>query len=132
MNVETIEGLNAYELARYAECASPDGLDSPGARFLEVVRDVVVDAITDEDPPEDDRHDSAFAIADASVPIYTYDKWQTFVDLAAWQEDPSDLGFNGADMEQGAGICLLMIGERLALALFEEATDDNDDEEDDE
>jgi hypothetical protein len=130
MSVETIEGLNAYELARYADCASPDGLESPGAKFLEVVRDVVVDAITDEDTPEEDRHDSAFAIADASVPIYTYDKWQAFVDLAAWQEDPSELGFDGTDMEQGAGICLMMVGERLARALFEEADDDDDDEED--
>ena len=118
---------NAYVLARMADCASPDTLESPGAVFLLRVADDVAEALDDEDT---DRDDAPHEIADAAVPIYTYDVWRTFVDLAAYQEDPTELGADGSDMEQAAKVCLYMIADRLARALFEEHDEQEPDDED--
>ena len=105
-----------YVLARMADCASPDSEDSPGAHFLEMVADSVVEAVE----YGDDRDDIPWAAADQCVPIYTYDVWRTFVDLGAWQEDPTELGADGSDMEQAAKVCLFAIGERLAAAVLDD------------
>jgi len=112
---------SAFNLAGDAECASPDTSDSPGADFLKGVRDSVLD----QWESVDDIHEPNYAgtvheIADAAVPIYTHNMWSAFVDLAAYQEDPTELGVNGSDMGQAAGVCLYMIAERLAYALFAE------------
>jgi hypothetical protein len=42
-----------------------------------------------------------------------------FVDLAAWQEDIEEFG-PITDMEQGAGVALYMIAERLLTAIVED------------
>ena len=113
----------AYVLARMADCAAPDSEDSPGAHFLEMVADSVVEAVE----YDDDRDDIPSQAADECVPIYTYDVWRTFVDLAAWQEDPTELGADGSDMEQAAKVCLYIIGERLAWAILEDMGSEDDD-----
>ena len=112
---------NPYVLASMADCASPDSEDSPGARFLGLVADNVVEAVENDD----NRDDIPFQAADECVPIYTYDVWRTFVDLAAWQEDPTELGRDGSDMEQAAKVCLYIIGERLAAAVLDDMGSDD-------
>ena len=112
---------NPYVLAGMADCASPDREDSPGARFLGLVADSVVEAVENDD----DRDDIPWATADGCVPIYTYDVWRTFTDLGAWQEDPTEYGADGSDMEQAAKVCLLMIGERLAAAMLDDMGSDD-------
>ena len=112
---------NAYVLARMADCASPDREDSPGAHYLEMVAYSVVEAVENDD----NRDDIPFQAADECVPIYTYDVWRTFVDLAAWQENPTDYGADGSDMEQAAKVCLYIIGERLAAAMLEDMAGDD-------
>ena len=107
---------NPYVLAGMADCASPDTKDSPGARFLGLVADSVVEAVENEG----DRDDIPWTAADQCVPIYTFDVWRTFTDLAAWQEDPTELGADGSDMEQAAKVCLYIIGERLAAAMLDD------------
>jgi hypothetical protein len=134
---DTLTNLNAYHMTNLADCASPDSLESPGAIFLTSVRDAVAEAIdwrrennepTDLDGFQYDGGDHE--IADGAVPVYTYDVWRTFTDLAAWQEDPTELGADASDMEQAAKVCLYMIASRLVTALVEEygGTDDDDDE----
>ena len=113
----------AYALAGPADTYSPDSETSPGARFIEHVAADVAERITyrlaDGEPfdvdtfNDDDRHE----IADGAVPIYTAHLWATFTDLGAWTEDPTELGFDGSDMEKAAQVCLYMIAERLAGAL---------------
>ena len=110
---------NAYVLARMADCASPDSLESMGARFLTAVAESTLGAIQ----YDDDRDEIPWAAADQCVPIYTYDVWRTFVDLAAYSEDPTDYGADGSDMEQAAKVCLFAIGERLAAAVLEDMSD---------
>lgn len=114
-----------YALARLAECASPDSLDSPGARFLASVADAVADHIDYNEGAWDD--DDAHEIADGAVPVYTHERWQVFVDLAAYQEDPSEWG-EITDMTEAAAVCLYMIAERLACAVAAEITEGGDDD----
>jgi hypothetical protein len=109
---DTYTTLNAYQLAAMAEVSSPDGLDTPGARFLLSIQD---DVIGWDEPDED----TPSAIADGAVPIYTHEMWQTFTDLAAWQEDVDEFG-PITDMEMGAQIALYLIAERLVRALLED------------
>lgn len=121
----------AWQLARMAGCADPDSDSSPGAQFLNNVESDVRERIADNDGVWDD--DYAGEIADSAVPVYTYTMWLTFVDLAAWTEDPSELGAEESDMDRQAATCLYLIANRLAYALGEEiaAETEDDDEEDD-
>lgn len=109
----------AYRLANEADTQSPDSNESAGARFLTAVRDSIVEAweYNDSDMDEDAISDAISAAADEAPDIYTHVMWSEFVDLSAYQEDPTELGFDGSDMEQGARICLYMIAERCARAV---------------
>lgn len=118
------ETLNAFELARLADVASPDASDSPGAQWLEHVQLVARELVSAN--PGVDADDLADAIsegADSAVPIYTHERFQVFVDLAAYTEDVTDFG-PIEDMEQGAGIALYMVAERLIRALIAEGSQD--------
>lgn len=110
--------LNAYRLAGMAECASPDSPDSPGVRFLLRVASDFAERVADGEEYDDDAaYDMAHEVADAAVPIYTHERWVTFVDLAAYNEDPSELGADASDMTELAGVCLYLIAERLVRVL---------------
>jgi hypothetical protein len=142
-----------WTLARAADCASPDKPDrygwahdvnldlytpSPGAEFLRHVEDAAREAfdslIEDETPREQaDDNGALHMVADGAVPMYTHGMWQTFVDLAAYQEDLDDLGGTTGDMERDAQTALYLIAYRLTNALidawYESASEDkeNDD-----
>lgn len=139
-----IQDMSLGGLVDEADCGYPDrpspDSESEGVSFLLRVQNAVVEALdydhTDDETVEDtvdrmrDRGD-LHELADGAVPVYTHRKWATFVDLQAYREDATDLGFDGSDMEQGAGICLYMIAERLAEGLCRVAIDawnDTDDE----
>jgi hypothetical protein len=137
----------SYRLARLADCSDPDQHDgigfepepspqglaaanggSPGAQFLRSIEDSVSERIADNDGAvPNDYHDDAAEIADGAVPIYTHELWSTFTDLGAYNEDPSDLGADGTDMTKAASACLYIIADRLAVALFEEHEETDDD-----
>jgi hypothetical protein len=117
---------NAYELANMADVSCPDSPESPGAKFLLGVQDDVNDSA---DSLDSDVSDTAHMIADAAVPIYTYEKWQTFVDLAAWQEDMDEFG-QPEDMDQASNWALYAIANRLAYALLEELQEQSSEEDD--
>lgn len=127
---------NAYELANMADVASPDSSESQGALFLlDILSDV--NEFTADALQGADLGDEAHTIADEAVYRLesrgTYRKWAAFCDLAAWQEDPSDLGYESfSDLNEGADVCLFMIADRLAMTLLEElAAEESDDDEDD-
>lgn len=103
-----------------AGVASPDSPDSPGAEWLMLVERAAGDIERDEDGISE--------TADAIVPVYTHQRWLVFVDLAAYQEDPSGLGADTSDMTAAAGVALYMIAERLLTALLEDRDEDEDDE----
>lgn len=111
---------SAFMLANDADCFSPDTDDSSGAEFLRGVRDDVLEAVKSDRLAEEDASDVAHEVADGRVPIYTHDLWSTFVDLGAYQEDPTEVGEGWKDIEQCARVSLYLIADRLAHALFTE------------
>lgn len=112
---------NAFQLARLADCGEPDTEHSPGARFLESVRDAVDEMIEYSKPAGmDEVADGIREIADGAPDVYTAARWAQFVDLAAWQEDLSEIGGGGEDMTGNAGLALYLIAERLATKLTTE------------
>jgi hypothetical protein len=80
--------LSPYELARLAECASPDAPDSPGARFLLDIADAVAELEPAQVADLSDLDMLAHDVADGAVEgcPYSHDLWMTFVDLAAYRE----------------------------------------------
>lgn len=122
--LDTIIGYTPGHLSDRADCGYPYGLEAE--RFLTSVRDSVIEAaesIAAEDWERemvDDYSGSAHEIADNAPSIYTTTKWEQFVGLSAFHEDPTELGFDGGDMEEGAGICLFLIASRLVSALAQE------------
>lgn len=121
------ETYTAYRLANMADCACPDNSESPGALFL---RSIAFDYAERKEYGEVDE-DTAHEIADGAPSIYTYTRWQQFVDLGAWQEDLDELGGPTNDMEQNAGVCLYLIAARLVAALAAEDEDEDEDSDDD-
>ena len=122
--IDTINNFSAYRLSLKADVKSPDALDSPGAKFLASVRDSLVEWVEynrDEDIealPEK-AQDDAFEQVDACVPAYTHPLWQTFTDLAAY-DDESAYELDGRTMTERASYALESIAERLFVALAEE------------
>lgn len=115
-----LKALNAYQLARLADCDDPDTLESPGAQFLLEVRDDVLQTFL-EDNWSSDTYATVWGIADNAVPVMTHDIARVFVDLCAYREDLSDrVTDSGHDMVQLMQLAVYQIGERLAGALLEE------------
>lgn len=114
--IDEIRDTTPNQLARMADCDAPDSQLSPGAIFLSNVRDAFLERY--DDGSYDD--DTACEIADDAPSIYTYTLWKQFTDLAAWQEDISDLSDPSGDMNRNASIALYMIAERLVRALHAE------------
>lgn len=123
MSETTTETHNAYVLAGLAESGSPDERDSAGATFLLGVASAVGEML-DYKPLAEGMDASEYAdeiseLADSAVPVYTHTIWTTFVDLAAYQEDPTELA-DMSDIQGAAKVCLYIIAERLAYALLNE------------
>lgn len=114
--------LTVWQLARLAECLDPDSSSTPGADFLRGIREACSAAIEEGYADEDSAHE----IADSAVPIYTHKRWGAFVDIGAYEEDPSELGADASDLTAAAGVCLYLVAHRLASRLLEEAEEDEE------
>lgn len=142
-----VNDWSTFLLSDEAGCSSPDSASSEGATFLANVRDATVELIEshlDEiedaewfDSANDDG--SVSEIADGAPSIYTHQLWSEFTDLGAYNEDPTDLGFDDTtDMNRLASVCLYIIAERLANAVLfhvreavESAEEEDEGQEDD-
>lgn len=129
-----IKDLNAYQLQGIAECGDPDGQESEGALFLLRVRDAVVEKweYAQANGEEVEPSDLAHEVADDAPSVYTHTRWKQFVDLAAYQEEPETSDEWPNDLTEAAAVALYQIAERLALAIIEDLTPDEDDNEEDE
>jgi hypothetical protein len=118
--IDEVKACPPWALARdYADCFEPDTSDSPGAAFLESVRDNIIEAweegrLTDEDSDGDTVHE----IADGAPDVYTATRWAEFRDLGAWQEEPEAMDEWPSDLTDAAGVALYQIAERLCYALI--------------
>lgn len=131
----TVTRETVYGLARLAECFAPDTDSSPGACLLLHVQDRLADAY--EANPEaflagrGDDDGTIHEIADDAPDVYTRKRWEEFLDLGAYQEDPTELGFelggkSGSTLVDAAGVCLYMIAERLCHALIAQWNDEQE------
>lgn len=120
-----VRGLTVYSLASIAHCGSPDSSSSPGALFLYDVAEAVAESIEEGDWGDDEPARIADEAAYSAEARGTHKKWRIFIDLAAYQEDPSELGADASDMSKAADVCLYMIAERLAFALAERWADES-------
>jgi hypothetical protein len=120
LTIEEIKDLNVYQLASIADCAQPDHSESPGALMLSGVRDAVLEAIDSGSITLTDQDDNGQLdeIADGAPSAYTYECWQQFTDLGAWQEEPES-GEWPEDLTKTAMIALYQIADRLAHALVD-------------
>lgn len=140
MTKDEVRDLTAFRISHDADVTCPDSLDSPGAQFLTGIASAVCEAIAweqdnnDLGATEDDllgwAEDGIHEIADSAVPIYTGDKWATFVDLAAYHEELDDLGGSTGDMDQDASTALYIIAERVAQTVVAMLAEDDDDDDD--
>lgn len=105
-----------WQLARLADCADPDAWNSIGAKFLVRVETALEDA---QDGAWGVSQDDLAELADGCVPIYTHEVWATFVDLAAYEEDVSELVGSERDLTKCASVALYLIAERLLTALVQ-------------
>lgn len=117
---DTLNSLNACQLAYHADCATPDSDTSNGAAYLYRVRDAIVESLTyaiehNDTYDNDDIHQQI----DGTVPIYTHAMWATFVDLAAYNVDVTDYGTDDSNTDSRAAVALYVIGETLAAALLD-------------
>lgn len=124
-----VRALSAYELASRADVVAPDSLTSPGAVYLESVRDALADALEYEQrfygtaPADAIRDGAATDAADGAALVYTDDIWRTFVDLAAWQVDTSDHGHR-EDVTEAASLALYVLAHQLVSALVADLEDE--------
>jgi len=126
----TLTRHKTYHLASLADTASPDHplVDnaqafppSPGAIFLHRVEDATAEAIVNAEG--EDVNDLVHEVADSCVPIYTHELWQTFVDLAAYNED---VGTEYGDLTSLASLALYGVACRLVEALVAEWIDEKE------
>ena len=121
-----LAGVHVYGLARRADVFDPDGTDTPGARWLELVRDSAIeqlDCVSDDELTADGIRDAMergnHESADALVPVYTAERWAIFTDLGAWTVDVSDFG-PVEDVTEAAGLALY----ETARVLLDKLTED--------
>jgi hypothetical protein len=133
--------FNAFQLAHMADCSRPDSVESEGASFLLSVQEALASRIPEDFETEEafreaiesgDLSDLVHEVADGEVPIYTNQLWRTFVDLAAYTEDTSELGEDSSNPDSRAMTALYMVAERLCHALVEEWSSSGEDEGDEE
>jgi hypothetical protein len=127
--VLAMDEYNALTLSAMADCFSPEGPGSAGDAFLLRVRNAVSGAIregricldgTERNDDGEKRIDVVSTICDGTPSVYTPTRWAEFVDLRAYQEDARD-GEWPADLTDAAAVALIVIAERLADALIDEA-----------
>jgi hypothetical protein len=138
VTTETV--IAPWLLARPAQCSKPDNNEKTGADFLtSLFTDFLYIAQNDVAVSGgDDAYDIRRSLerfewhetADGAIPVYTHQKWQTFVELGAYDEDVSDLvdhrKVNGEDVANAA---LYIVADRLLRALSEDLADKCDEAE---
>ena len=109
----------AYRLAREGEIASPDSTTSPGAVWLNSVRDAALELR--EEIREDgtaDVDDRVHQLSEAAVEVYTYPLWQIFVDLCLFSE-PVPSWTDTVDMTMLANYITQDVAERLIRRILQ-------------
>ncbi|AKY03900.1 OCR-like antirestriction protein [Streptomyces phage Verse] len=131
MSIQSVKDLRFWHLAHEVGVTSPDGEESPGAVFLKGVRDSVIEQVEYLIEQGEDVEGAVQAIqyngadgeiADAAVPVYTYLKWQTFLDIAAWEVDLAEITdvSEPMDLDKQSNLALYLVASNLVSILLQE------------
>lgn len=134
--LETLHEIRGYSpywlsISDLADCGEPDRRDSPGALLLTSTRDAFLTWM--ENHPEataDDICEGVSEIVQDQVDYRTHGKWQEFVDLCAYEEEP-ETGPWPSDLDEAADAALNQILERMVFAfarMIEEAEEPEGDD----
>lgn len=127
-----IRDYSAYALSDsdLAGCGSPDSRESAGALLLTGTRDAFLKFVGSKpEATADDIREDVSAVTADMVSIYPHERWQQFVDLAAYQEESETDEWPG-DLNDAATVALGQIIERMVFA-FAQMIDDAEEDEDD-
>lgn len=102
---------------------------NPGVDFLALVRDAVIERLTDPNEERSCDDEIVCEVASGCVPHHsTLETWDVFHALTAWDEDLDDVGGPEGDMTANAQAALYLIaarlGRRVADALDFDVEDD--------
>jgi hypothetical protein len=128
-----IRDYSAFALADsdLADCGSPDDRASSGAVLLTRTRNAFLEFIdANPEATADDIRDDVSTIVADMVSIYTHERWQQFVDLAAYSEEPEG-GEWPTNLNEAATAALYQILERMVYAfaqMIEDAEEDTTNE----
>tara|TARA_R110002096_G_scaffold164456_2_gene332449 strand:- start:476 stop:874 length:399 start_codon:yes stop_codon:yes gene_type:complete len=93
---------NLIQISRMADCSTPEGNDSDGAKFLKEcfsnAEDLHIELVGLEDEGYDNRIDDlAHEFADSCVPIYTGNLWNVWVDCGGYNFDGEYRDFSSSN-----------------------------------
>ena len=117
-------------LSELESLANVSGIDDAGLKYLTRVVEGVEEAYADYEGRPDEFSDLIHEIVDSALSVYTYEIWETFIGLSAWEEDVSEYG-SPEDMTSAASWAISMIGERAANAIWHKLQEEEEEESDD-
>lgn len=123
--ISDIRDMSVYYLADLADCGSPDASASPGGKFLDEIREALLEDIEDENNGETVLERLQYVlesgrdreVIQGAVDYRTHQMWLSFVDLCAYEEE---LDGEYTDLESQCFAALEQIGQRLVSALTQE------------
>jgi hypothetical protein len=112
--------FNAYEIASKANCAMPDGKDSPGAVWLLAIQDYINDMDLPPMVIVGAREVSRMFRGDSGGFNTDAEMWRAWVDLAGWTEldDIGPTSYHREDISRVAYTALGAVAYRVATALI--------------
>ena len=124
-----VKEWTTFRLALEADLASPDAVDSPGALWLNTIREAAVEFYEyNKEDGDEDVDEGLHLLADGIIPVYTHEVWLVFTDLAVWAEDLLDHSLPpGEDMTRRAMMLLYNVAERLSRTIYTQLVEEEND-----
>lgn len=126
--LDEVRGMSAGGIASLSEVADPDNAFSAGAEFVKALRDDLLNTLDYQDDPvewlTDGREradDYAATRGDQMVGeiVRTHERWETFVDLCAYDTDYGDyLGEGWTSLDDLRDIALSVTATQVMRALL--------------
>lgn len=118
--VKETEQLGAYQLAHLAGTNDPTGQDSPGAKFLKSVRDMIIESYLEEDLTEVTFNE----IISNSPSIWYSEVMDEYNDLSLWKDTDlqnyiEQIKEDKINITDIAAIQLIDVAYRLGYAILE-------------
>jgi hypothetical protein len=124
-----VKEWTTFRLALEADVGAPDAVDSPGAQWLNTIREAAVEFYEyNKEDGDEDVDDGLHLVADGIIPVYTHEAWLVFTDLAVWAEDLLEHSLPPEeDMTRRAMMLLYNVAERLSRTIYTQLVEEEND-----